>query len=73
MQLEFTSAQECDIEKIYELNKELIDTYEDIENIEYDKVLKWVSISREFLFFERFHSTLPTLPKHHYQPMYLPT
>jgi len=42
MELQFASAQECDIEKIYASNKELIDTYEDIENIDYDKVLKWV-------------------------------
>lgn len=42
MELQFTPAQECDIEKIYSLNKELIDTYEDVEKIDYDKVLKWV-------------------------------
>ena len=42
MELQFAHAQECDIEKIYAANKELIDTYEDIENIDYEKVLQWV-------------------------------
>ncbi|MBR2402343.1 MAG: GNAT family N-acetyltransferase [Lachnospiraceae bacterium] len=42
MELQFAPAQECDIEKIYASNKELIDTYEDIENIDYEKVLQWV-------------------------------
>ena len=42
MELRFATATECDIEKIYESNKELIDAYEDVENIDYDKVLKWV-------------------------------
>lgn len=42
MELQFTAAEECDIERIYASNKELIDTYEDIENIDYEKVLKWV-------------------------------
>ena len=42
MELRFVAATECDIEKIYTSNKELIDAYEDVENIDYDKVLKWV-------------------------------
>lgn len=42
MKLEYTPAQECDIEQIFAFCKELIDTYEDIDNIEYDKVLNWV-------------------------------
>lgn len=42
MKLQFAPATECDIERIYASNKELIDTYEDIENIDYEKVLKWV-------------------------------
>ena len=42
MELQFAHAQECDIEKIYAANKELIDIYEDIENIDYEKVLQWV-------------------------------
>ena len=42
MELQFAPAGECDIERIYISNKELIDTYEDIENIDYEKVLKWV-------------------------------
>ena len=42
MELRFAPAQECDIERIYASNKELIDTYEVVENIDYEKVLQWV-------------------------------
>ena len=42
MELQFAPAEECDIERIYASNKELIDAYEDVENIDYDKVLQWV-------------------------------
>lgn len=35
-------AEACDIEPIYRLCKELIDTYEDVESIAYEKVLNWV-------------------------------
>ena len=42
MELQFAPAQECDIERIYASNKELIDTYEAVENIDYEKVLQWV-------------------------------
>ena len=42
MELQFASAKECDIERIYDSNKELIEAYEDVENIDYDKVLQWV-------------------------------
>lgn len=42
MELRFAPAEEYDIERIYASNKELIDTYEDIENIDYEKVLQWV-------------------------------
>lgn len=42
MELQFAPAREYDIERIYASNKELIDTYEDVGNIDYDKVLKWV-------------------------------
>lgn len=42
MELRFAPSRECDIERIYASNKELIDTYEDIENIDYEKVLQWV-------------------------------
>ena len=37
MELRFAPVEECDIEKIYASNKELIDTYEDIDNIDYEK------------------------------------
>ena len=42
MELQFAPARECDIEGIYASNKELIDTYEEVGNIDYEKVLKWV-------------------------------
>lgn len=32
----------CDVEPIYRLCKQLIDDYEDMDSIDYDKVLKWV-------------------------------
>lgn len=42
MNLEYKEAKAEDIERIYELNKQLIDEYENIEDIAYDKVLNWV-------------------------------
>ena len=42
MQLEFKNANINDIDTIYNLNKQLIDMYEDVESIEYEKVLAWV-------------------------------
>ena len=42
MMLEFLSAAEGDIPVIYEQAKDLIDTYEDITAIDYEKVLAWV-------------------------------
>ena len=42
MNLSFENATVSDIESIYEFNKYLIDCYENIQNIEYDKVLNWV-------------------------------
>lgn len=38
----YQKATTCDIENIYRLSKQLIDDYENINNIDYDKVLKWV-------------------------------
>lgn len=40
--LTFETAREEDIERLFALEKELIDTYEDRESIDYDKVLDWV-------------------------------
>lgn len=37
----YEKAATYDIELIYNLNKQLIDDYENIERIDYDKVLKW--------------------------------
>ena len=42
MELEFKNAEVSDINIIYELSKNLIDTYENIDEIEYEKVLEWV-------------------------------
>lgn len=40
--LTYESAAYSDIEQIYRLCKDLIDTYENTDYIDYDKVLKWV-------------------------------
>lgn len=37
----YEKAAAYDIEPIYRLSKQLIDDYENIESIDYDKVLKW--------------------------------
>lgn len=42
MELICQPASAEDVETLYRLNKELIDRYEDVGNIEYDKVLGWV-------------------------------
>lgn len=42
MELTYQKATAEDIEPIFAFNKELIDKYENIQNIEYDKVLSWV-------------------------------
>ena len=38
----FEKATACDVEPIYRLCKQLIDDYENMDSIDYDKVLKWV-------------------------------
>lgn len=38
----YEKATVCDVERIYQLCKGLIDDYENIDSIDYDKVLKWV-------------------------------
>lgn len=38
----YEQATACDIEHIYRLCKQLIDDYEDMDSIDYDRVLKWV-------------------------------
>lgn len=40
--LQFAPAQQSDIPVIFAQAKALIDTYEDVEDIDYDKVLAWV-------------------------------
>jgi len=42
MNLVYKVSTKSDIHKIYELSKNLINEYEDIQNIDYEKVLKWV-------------------------------
>lgn len=42
MNLVYKGSTTSDIHKIYELSKNLIDKYEDIQDINYEKVLKWV-------------------------------
>ena len=42
MKLIYQAAQEEDIPSIFELNKQLIDQYEDVKIIDYGQVLKWV-------------------------------
>lgn len=42
MNLKYTSAIPADLELLYTLNRQLIDTYEDLDSIDYPKVLAWV-------------------------------
>ena len=42
MKLEYLPAQACDIDALFAFCKELIDTYEDTADIQYEKVLDWV-------------------------------
>ena len=42
MNLNYVSAEESDIEPLFQLCKDLIDQYEDISQIDYSKVLSWV-------------------------------
>ena len=41
MNLQFVPAEAADVEIIFSLLKELIDTYEDLSSINYEKVLTW--------------------------------
>lgn len=43
MNLQFKPAEETDIPVIYAQAKSLIDTYEDITSIDYEKVMAWVN------------------------------
>ena len=42
MNITFKPADNSDIETVYLLSKDLIDRYENIENINYDMVLNWI-------------------------------
>ncbi len=39
--IQYKQSSQSDIDNIYNLSKELIDKYEDVQNIDYDFVLKW--------------------------------
>lgn len=43
MELQFVPAEENDIPVIFAQAKDLIDTYEDVASIDYDRVLAWVA------------------------------
>ena len=53
--LTYTPALPEDVEQIFLLNKALIDEYEDVDTVDYDKVLLWVhrSIEKNLPFFTR--------------------
>lgn len=42
MQLSYINANKDDIENIFNFAKELVNTYEDLSKIDYDKVMAWV-------------------------------
>lgn len=42
MSLTYAPALPEDVETLFQLNKQLIDTYEDLSTIDYPKVLQWV-------------------------------
>ena len=42
MELSFQTATEIDVETIFQLNKELIDRYENLQDFPYEDVLNWV-------------------------------
>ena len=42
MKLEYQAARPSDIDIIFALNKELVETYENLDTIDYPKVLEWV-------------------------------
>ena len=42
MELTFQTARQEDVERIFSFNRDLIDRYEDVQNIPYEGVLAWV-------------------------------
>lgn len=52
MKLSYKKAEKEDIEKIFVWSKQLVDDYEDLECIDYDRVLKWLRRKIEDSFFE---------------------
>ena len=55
MNLTYAPAQPSDVALLFALNKELIDTYEDLESIDYPRVLSWVrkNLERNLSHFHR--------------------
>lgn len=42
MKLEYCGAERSDVEQIFQMSRENIDSYEDIKAIDYEKVLAWM-------------------------------
>ena len=42
MKLHYEKAKDTDIELLYECNRELVNRYEDMETIDYDRVMQWI-------------------------------
>ncbi len=42
MILRYEKARQSDVETLFALNKQIIDQYEDVDSLAYDKVLSWV-------------------------------
>ncbi|MGM9550487.1 MAG: GNAT family N-acetyltransferase [Faecousia sp.] len=55
MTLVYAPAVQADLEPLYELNRQLIDAYEDLNSIDYPTVLAWVhrNLERNLLHFVR--------------------
>lgn len=52
MTLSYKKAEKEDIERIFLLSKKLVDDYENVDRIDYDRVLKWLRRKIEDSFFE---------------------
>lgn len=42
MKLHYEKAKDTDIELLYEFNRELVNRYEDMESIDYERVMQWI-------------------------------
>lgn len=50
MDIKYMPATETDMEPVFEINKALIDEYENLETIDYRKVLSWVRNKIELIY-----------------------